>query len=148
MDEYSPQALWTAFVGRRELDGSAPFGQRAYERIVRLVPYWRASTEAWRLSNDSYLVGIGVLRNYGGDLMVITIDSLDDEAIGQLLALLQRDISLEHGRIENIFVLVDDALIGFDELPATLGRLDRLRWSDAEALVKYVTKDEPEVELG
>lgn len=143
MDEYSAEALWTALVGDRELDSSAPFGQHVYERIVRLVPYWRASTEAWRLSDDSYLVGIGVLRNYGGDLMVITIDSPGYEAVGQLCALLRGELSLTNGRLENILVLIDDRLIGFDELPPELGRLECMRWSSAADLEQYVTRDAP-----
>lgn len=143
MDEHSAEALWAALVGNRELDRSAPFGQRVYERIVRLVPYWRASTEAWLLSDDSYLVGIGVLRNYGGDLMVITIDSLEDEVIGQLVALLQGKLSLEDRKLENILIVVDDSILGFDDLPAALGRLESLRWSSAAALARYVIRDEP-----
>jgi hypothetical protein len=143
MNDYSPEALWTGLIRNREPDPSAPFGQRVYDRIVRLVPCWRASTDAWSLSDGSHLVGIGVLRNYGGDLLVITIDSREDETIGQLVAVLGGDLSLRNGRIENVLVVFDDSVLRFEELPRTLWQLERLPWSSAASLALYIIKDNP-----
>ena len=47
------------------------FGMELFEYVRTLVPYWRVSDDAWPLSNASHLCGIGVLRNYGGQAMVM-----------------------------------------------------------------------------
>jgi hypothetical protein len=46
------------------------FGQELFEHITTVVPYWRVNDEAW-LDGDGYLTGIGVLRNYGGQAMIL-----------------------------------------------------------------------------
>lgn len=143
MEKYSAENLWIALIGDRAIDASAPFGQRVYDRIVRLVPYWRASTEAWLLSDDSYLVGIGVLRNYGGDLMVVDVDSLDNDSIRQLVGLARGDLSLQVGSLSNILLMLDDSALTVDDLPPLLGQFERLLWSSAESLAQYVISDEP-----
>src|ERR1700757_4634160 len=87
---------------------SQTFGQEVYEYIVTLVPYWRATTEAWLLSNERYLVGIGVLRNYGGDLMVVTLQSPEEKEADQLRLILSDKLRLLQGSLDNIVVVYDD----------------------------------------
>jgi len=38
-----------------------------------LVPYWRICDKAWHIGENIYLAGIGVERNYGGQLLVIPV---------------------------------------------------------------------------
>lgn len=139
MDDCSPEALWISMVD----DRGAQFEQRVYDRIVRLVPYWRVSMDAWSLSDNAHLAGIGVLRNYGGDLMVLAIDSSEDTRIGRLAAVLRGELALRNGRIENILVVFDDSVLRFEELPPALGQLNLLPWSSAMVLPRYVVKDNP-----
>jgi hypothetical protein len=49
------------------------FDQDLYSYVETLVPYWRVCDEAWPLGED-HLVGIGVLRNHGGQVMVLPWD--------------------------------------------------------------------------
>jgi hypothetical protein len=46
------------------------FGVSVFEYLKTLVPQWRLCDEAWLLGED-HLVGIGLERNYGGQLMVV-----------------------------------------------------------------------------
>jgi hypothetical protein len=47
------------------------FGSVIFEYLKTIVPYWRICDEAWHVTEDPYLGGIGVERNYGGQLLVI-----------------------------------------------------------------------------
>ena len=59
-------------VFMRRPTGSVSFGSLVFEHLKTLVPFWRVCDEAWLLGND-YLVGIGVERNYGGQLLVVPL---------------------------------------------------------------------------
>ncbi|HEY8297307.1 MAG TPA: hypothetical protein VIG32_04715 [Candidatus Baltobacteraceae bacterium] len=117
------------------------FGQEVCEYIMTLVPFWRVSTEAWKLSDDNYLVGIGVLRNFGGDLMVATLGSADEDDAEQLRLIASGKLTLRCGSIDNI-VVVYDHRNGLRAENFALGDLYPIvAWSSAAELQTYVIRD-------
>lgn len=143
-DDYSADALWTARVGYSRIDTHATFGQRVFDRLARIVPYWRVSDDAWALSDDSHLCGLGVLRNYGGALLVVPVDSGGDNAIAQLSALSQGNISFEYGRIGNVLVLINDGVYPLGMLQPSIRQFACLAWSAKdESLAQHIIKDKP-----
>lgn len=119
------------------------FGQEVCEYILTLVPYWRVSTEAWKLSDDNYLVGIGVLRNYGGDLMVSTLRSPDEDDAEQLRRIASGKLTLQCGAIGNILVVYDDLRNPRPDCFALGDTYPMLPWSSANELSRYVIRDTP-----
>lgn len=114
------------------------FGALVFEYLKTLVPDWRLCDEAWLLGND-HLVGIGVERNYGGQLMVIPwADGAEPHPqwpnIEPLLS--------AHGISTNrIVVVIDDRIDGSGD--HRLAVFTEVLWSEREHLKDYAVKDQP-----
>ncbi|HTJ24984.1 MAG TPA: hypothetical protein VMA36_02365 [Candidatus Limnocylindria bacterium] len=123
------------------------FQQAVFAYITTLVPYWRVSDDAWPLSDGSYLAGIGVLRNYGGDAMVVPLTALEDEALPELLKVLTGQVEsvIARGSIAARLVIVLDDRFGDlrKQLPPEMECATIVSWSNREALAQYVGGDAP-----
>ena len=105
--------------------------------ITTLVPYWRVSDEAWPIGDD-HLVGIGVLRKYGGQVIVLP---WDDNASSRLARL--------RGKLGPVFdkvvVVVDDRTPGdIGAIEALLEPIAVVPWSRRAELEKFIIKDTPD----
>jgi hypothetical protein len=110
------------------------FGQELFEYITTVVPYWRVSDEAWPLADD-YLTGIGVLRNYGGQVMVLP---WSEDTRRQLM----RFRELLEPLLKQIVVVVDDREPeDLEAIPALLSPITVLPWSRRTELARFVIKD-------
>lgn len=110
------------------------FGQELFKYIATVVPYWRVCDEGWPLADD-YLTGIGVLRNYGGQVMVLP---WNEDARQQLARFRELLGSLS----KRIVVVVDDREV--DDLEAILAILSPiavLPWSRRTELARFIIKD-------
>lgn len=113
------------------------FGSELFEYITTVVPHWRVCDEAWAIASD-HLTGIGVLRNYGGQVMVMPWDEHTHRQLvgfrGLLGPLLKR-----------IVVVVDDREAEDSEVvPAILAPIAVLPWSRRSELAAFVIKDAPD----
>jgi hypothetical protein len=110
------------------------FGQELFEYLTTLVPYWRVSDEAWPLEKD-HIRGIGVLRNYGGAVMVMP---WNDDTRAQLARFREHLDPL----LKRIVVVVDDREIAdWGAASATLAPIALLPWSRRNQLASFVIKD-------
>lgn len=116
------------------------FGSELFTYITTLVPYWRVNDEAWPLDAESeppYLSGIGVLRNYGGQVMVVPGE---DSSLETLSSILER----KPFDAPRVIVVVDDR-DGQDwhNIAARVSPVRVLPWSRRDELRGFVIKDEP-----
>jgi len=110
------------------------FGQELFEYITTVVPDWRVCDEAWPLADD-YLTGIGVLRNYDGQVMVLPWN----EDAGKQLA---RFRELLEPLLKRVVVVVDDRDVqDMEAISAMLTPIVVLPWSRRTELARFVTKD-------
>jgi hypothetical protein len=113
----------------------ATFGQELFKYIKTVVPYWRVCDEAWLLANDDYLTGIGVLRNYGGEVMVMPWGEHTRDQIARFRELLKPFL-------KRIVVVIDDrAPKDVEAISAMLAPIAVLRWSHRSELAAFVIKD-------
>ncbi|HEY1977380.1 MAG TPA: hypothetical protein VGG89_12575 [Candidatus Baltobacteraceae bacterium] len=119
--------------------GSASFGQEIFAFLTTLVPYWRVSDDAWLLQDGSHLSGIAVLRNFGGDVLVVKWEPDDSDLERRLLLARSDETVLDpHRRV----VVVDDrGAERSDRLPHRMGPLRVVRWSERQLLADIVAKD-------
>lgn len=104
------------------------------------MPYWRVTDEAWPLGEESesrYLNGIGVLRNYGGQVMVVPGEESPLETLRSILERKSFDT-------QRVIVVVDDR-DGQDwhDVAARVSPVRVLPWSRRDELTRFVLKDEP-----
>lgn len=115
------------------------FGVLVFDYLKTLVPSWRLCDEAWVLAGD-HLVGIGVERNYGGQLMVVP----DPEGSAKPHpAWPDIEPSLEAAGYtpERVVVVIDDRDGAKNGRRST--RFPEIRWSEREQLMDHVVKDRP-----
>jgi hypothetical protein len=113
------------------------FGREVFEYITSLVPYWRVTDEAWPVEDD-HLTGIGVERNYGGQVMVLP---WSEDAKARL--------ALLHGLLgplsKRIVIVVDDREIEqLDPIFAIATPIVVLPWSRRSELASIIIKDSEE----
>jgi hypothetical protein len=125
----------------------AGFGREVWDYVSTLVPYWRLSDEAWSLDSawppepDSHLIGIGVLRNYGGDVIVIPWDENDGR---QRSSIRKANELLDPNRLRRVVVIVDDcSTIDLVNVAKKVAPIAVLPWSLRNELSQIVIKDEP-----
>jgi hypothetical protein len=115
------------------------FSKLVFDYLQTLVPNWRLCDEAWPVG-DEHLIGIGVERNYGGQVLVVTLSDGDSSPHPSWPNI--DDQLKAHGKAANRVVVVlddrnNDAYVRgqtpFVEIP----------WSGRERLTDYITKDEP-----
>ncbi len=110
------------------------FGQELFRYITTVIPYWRVCDEGWPLAND-YLTGIGVLRNYGGQVMVLP---WNEDARSQLT----RFRELLEPLLKRIVVVVDDREPeDLQAISAVLAPIAVLPWSRRAELASFIIKD-------
>lgn len=102
-----------------------------------MVPYWRVSDDAWNLGEDSYLTGIGVLRNYGGDVIVIP---WEEDRHQELLRLLRADSGVD---LQRVTVVIDDRTEAWQVIAEELAPITVLPWSRRDELIQRILKDKP-----
>jgi hypothetical protein len=113
------------------------FGQELFKHITTVVPYWRVCDEAWLLGGD-HLTGIGVLRNYGGQVMVLP---WSEDARAQLA----RFRELLEPVLTRVVVVVDDRESeDLDEISAMLTPIAVLPWSRRTELARFIVNDIPD----
>jgi hypothetical protein len=132
------RAARRCYAGSRITAASvSTFGQELFKHITTVVPYWRACDEAWPLADD-HLTGIGVLRNYGGQVMVLPWSEDTRRQLVRLRELLE-PIS------KRIIVVVDDREPeDVEAISAMLTPIVVLPWSGRSELAKFVIKDSPD----
>ena len=109
------------------------FGQELFKHITTVVPYWRVCDEAWLLGGD-HLTGIGVLRNYGGQVMVLHGT--------KTLAQLARFRELLEPLLTRIVVVVDDRESeDLEAISAMLSPIAVLPWSRRTELARFIVND-------
>jgi hypothetical protein len=130
----------TDAVKRFRIGSAEPrFGALVFDYLKTVVPFWRLCDEAWALGED-HLVGIGVLRNYGGQLMVVLQSdgwSKPHPAWPNIEPALE---AAGYSR-DRIVVVVDDRS-GVPEVRQTM-QFPQVLWSERERLKDYLVKDEP-----
>lgn len=105
-----------------------------FEYIATIVPYWRVSDEAWPLKGE-YLTGKGVLRNDGGQVMVMVWNDDTRRQLARLREMLG-DLS------SRIVVIVDDEGVeDLDGIAATVRPIAVLPWSRKANLASFIIKD-------
>lgn len=109
-EETTGHVIGLTITGPREtgfeiLRGRERFGTELFHYLASILPYWRVSDDAWRLTDDNYLAGIGVLRNKGGDALVIPWDANDERRLRDLLE------HLQNAQSDRVIVVVDDRQI-------------------------------------
>ena len=115
----------------------AGFGTEVFQYLTTLVPSWRVCDEAWYVADDCYLAGIGVLRNHGGQVLLIPWEECRRK---ELLGL--RDG--RHIQLDRVVVVVDDrsesrwATIRDDLAPMAV-----VPWSRRGELALTIIKDQP-----
>jgi hypothetical protein len=115
----------------------ATFEQDLYNYVETLVPYWRVCDEAWPLGEDN-LVGIGVLRNYGGQVMVLPWNQNTSDQLRRLRE--QLEPFLKH-----IIVVVPDCESEeLEAIDASVAPVEILLWSRRTDLANFVIKDSPD----
>jgi hypothetical protein len=110
------------------------FVQEVFKYITSVVPNWRVSDEAWLLEGD-YLTGIGVERNYGGQVIVLP---WDDDTRQQLVSVGRR---LEPF-LKRIAVVVDDRdTENVEAISKAIAPVLLIPWSHRAELASFVIKD-------
>jgi hypothetical protein len=114
------------------------FSHDLADHIMTLVPYWRVCCdEAWALGDD-HLIGIGVERNYGGQVMVLPWS----EDTRQQLTRFREQLA---PRLKRIVVVVDDREPeDLEAISAMLTPITMLPWSRRTELARFVIKDTPD----
>ena len=121
--------------GSRITAASVPtFGQELFEHITTVVPYWRVCDEAWALADD-HLTGIGVLRNYGGQVMVLPWS----QNTRRQLARFREQLGPLSKRI--IVVVDDREPEDMEAISTMLTPITVLPWSRRDELASFVVKD-------
>lgn len=117
------------------------FGREVFQYLVEIVPYWRVSDDAWMLSDGSYLTGIGVLRNFGGNVLVVPFSTNDTELSERLTKISDGELTVWAGN-QRIEVVIDDRQ-GSDSgaVSRQLAGLTVVCWSHRKDLVRFVVKD-------
>jgi hypothetical protein len=112
------------------------FGQDLFAYIATLVPHWRVGDEAWPIGgNDNHITGIGVERNYGGQVLVIAWD----ENVRRQLARFHKDLE---PLFKRIVVVVDDRKSAdLDAIERTCTPITVLPWSRRVELAGTVIQD-------
>jgi hypothetical protein len=116
------------------------FVRELFEYLTTLVPYWRVCDEAWPIigAGDRHLTGIGVLRNYGGQVMVMPWN----EDTRQQLAWFRESLD---PLLDQVVVVVDDREPEDLEGISAMGTaVTVLPWSRRAELVAFVIKDRPD----
>ncbi|HXO17918.1 MAG TPA: hypothetical protein VN909_07080 [Candidatus Dormibacteraeota bacterium] len=110
------------------------FSQEVFTYITTVVPYWRVNDEAWSLESD-YLTGIGVERNYGGQVMVMP---WGEDTGSQLARFHDRLAPLA----KRIIVVVDDREVDdVNRVAAMVTPIAVLAWSRRAELASVIIKD-------
>ncbi len=114
------------------------FGRELFEYMTSLVPFWRVSDDAWNLGGDAFLAGIEVLRNYGGEVMVIP---WDEERREELIGLRHLATRID---LQRVVVVVDDrTAAAWQEIEKDLAPIVVLPWSRRIDLTATLVKDIP-----
>ncbi len=117
------------------------FSRQVFEFLKTVVPFWRISDEARLLSDGTYLVGIGVERNYGGQILVLPISQGDPIERVQPVVL---PYTL-NGRLDTgpcLVVLENSNGRYYEELSALVRPVKVLLWSERHELQKYVLQND------
>lgn len=112
------------------------FSQEVFEYLTTLVPYWRVSDEGWPLGEDDhYLTGIGVERNFGGQVMVVPWDDDSRQQLG--------DFAKSLGPLtERIIAMIDDREPqDMESIAATISPIAMLPWSRRSEIATFIVKD-------
>ena len=110
------------------------FGQELFTHITTVVPYWRVCDEAWLLGDD-HLTGIGVLRNYAGQVMVLPWCDDTRQQLARFRELLEP-------LLKRIVVVVDDRQPeDLEAISAMLTPIAVLPWSRRTELARFIIKD-------
>jgi hypothetical protein len=107
-----------------------------FQFITSIVPYWRVSDECWHLSDEAVFCGIGVHRNYGGQVMVRAWSRELEHELANLGA------SLEPLLNRIVIIVIDDA--DADHLSAVesaFAPILVLQWSHRESLRNILVND-------
>jgi hypothetical protein len=118
----------------------ATLGHQLFDYLASIVPYWRVSDDAWSLCDESHLVGIGVLRNYGGDVLVIPW-SEDPELVRCLR--LPRIGSAVPDYDRRIVVVDDRSGAQWELVQKRLFPMPVVPWSERRRLADFVIRDAP-----
>ncbi len=116
----------------------ADFGMELFDYVRTLVPYWRVSDDAWLLSDESHLCGLGVLRNYGGQVMVM---EWDPDVHQQLTSLRDSDEKIDFNRV--VVVVDDRAITHWEKIQTDLAPVNVTPWSKRETLAEILIRDQP-----
>jgi hypothetical protein len=120
--------------------GAATLGQELFVYLATIVPYWRVSDDAWLLYDEAHLCGIGVLRSYGGDVLVIPWS--EDPELLRCLRLPRMGSALPD--YDRRIVIVDDRKGEHWELvEKRISPVPVIPWSDRPRLSEYVIRDAP-----
>jgi hypothetical protein len=115
----------------------AGFVSTLFQYINTVVPYWRVCDEAWPLGplGDNQLIGIGVLRNYGGEVMVLPWNQDTRRQLACFRELLEP-------LLKRIIVVVDDReREDLEAISAILAPITVLPWSRRAELASFIIKD-------
>jgi len=120
--------------------GVASFRQELFAYITSIVPFWRVTDDAWLLCNESHVSGIGVLRNYGGDVLVVPWS--DDPELARSLQLPR--MANELPDIDRRIVVVDDRSgERTDLLGQRISPIPVILWSERSRLSDFVIMGAP-----
>jgi hypothetical protein len=119
---------------------NATFGQNVFAFLTTIVPYWRMCDDAWLLSDESHLRGIGVLRNYGGDVLIIPW-SKDPELLRCLQLPRMGNALPDYDR--RIVVVDDRSGERWDHVEKGIFPIAVIPWSDRSRLSEFVISDAP-----
>ncbi len=115
------------------------FGELVFEYLKTVVPHWRLCDEAWLLGDD-HLVGIGVERNYGGQMLIVPLSGGDvvphQDWPDILPALEAAAIALDR-----VVVVLDDRAERPQYYQST--PFPKVLWSEREQLSTWVVRDTP-----
>ena len=114
------------------------FPRLVFEYLASIVPYWRVSDDAWPLTDGSHLAGIGVLRNYGGGLLVVPCE-LDDPGFAETARRLQ--LAADSPVASRVIAMADDRSSEAwttlrEQLAASASGL--IRWTERDKLKNFV----------
>lgn len=115
-------------------------GRDLFTYLTTIVPYWRVSDDAWQLDDDSYLGGIGVLRNYGGDVLIVPWS--DDPELASALKLPR--IGRKTADLDRRLVVVDDRGGQSETVIAELvAPVKVIGWTQRQKIADFVVSDTP-----
>ncbi|HEY2476922.1 MAG TPA: hypothetical protein VGI19_19225 [Candidatus Cybelea sp.] len=113
------------------------FGSELFAYLTTVVPSWRVCDEAWPIASD-HLTGIGVKRNYGGQVMVMPWGEETSRQLARFREML--------GPLSKRIVVVADDRESGDTQPISVAvtPIAVILWSRPSELAAFVIKETPD----